>query len=162
MRLRAAVRAIVLDPDDRILLCRFRFDEPDGEVIVWATPGGGIEAGEDNQTALRRELDEEIGLALDQDPPHVWHREMIADHIAGYDGVIEDFYVVRTQAFEPRGSLTDEQLVGEGVSGFEWWTQPELAAYAGPGLFAPRTLPSLVAAIVANGVPKTPIELIQL
>src|SRR5262245_4011159 len=50
--LRDAVRAVVLDPDDRTLLVRFVF--PDHE--VWATPGGGVERGEPDEPALRREL----------------------------------------------------------------------------------------------------------
>ena len=56
--LRLATRAIVLDPCDRILLVRFDF----GDRVVWATPGGGIEEGETDERAVRRELAEEAGL----------------------------------------------------------------------------------------------------
>jgi len=58
LRIRPAARAIVLDPDDRILLVRFEF--PDG--MFWATPGGGIEPGETPEEAVRRELAEEAWL----------------------------------------------------------------------------------------------------
>ena len=61
MRIRRAVRAIVLDPDDRILLVRFSFPSRD----VWATPGGGIDEGESAEEAIRRELGEETGLEVD-------------------------------------------------------------------------------------------------
>jgi hypothetical protein len=44
-----------LDPADRILLVHF-------STGVWATPGGGIDAGETDEDALHRELAEEIGL----------------------------------------------------------------------------------------------------
>src|SRR5258705_13456425 len=95
-RLRRAVRAIVLDPDDRMLLCQFRFHDGTDPKTVWAAPGGGIEAGEPPLAALRRELDEEIGLPLDAEPSHVWHQKVVAPgHATGYDGVINDFYLVR-------------------------------------------------------------------
>jgi 8-oxo-dGTP pyrophosphatase MutT (NUDIX family) len=51
-----------VDEADRVLLCRFAFDKPDGPVVVWAAPGGGLEPGETPLAALRRELAEEIGL----------------------------------------------------------------------------------------------------
>src|SRR5215216_2278932 len=40
--LRPAVRALVLDPADRVLLVRFQWPDK----TVWAPPGGGIESGE--------------------------------------------------------------------------------------------------------------------
>jgi 8-oxo-dGTP pyrophosphatase MutT (NUDIX family) len=67
---RNAARAIILDEDDRVLLCRFRAH------AVWAAPGGGIEPGEDGLSALRRELREETALviAVTADrPAHVRH-----------------------------------------------------------------------------------------
>ena len=41
MRLRTGIRALVLDPDERIALVRF--DYPDR--TVWAAPGSGVEEG---------------------------------------------------------------------------------------------------------------------
>jgi len=46
---------------DRVLLCRQ--EKPDRE--YWLLPGGGVEGGETLETALRRELGEELGLADD-------------------------------------------------------------------------------------------------
>ncbi|MFE3905697.1 NUDIX domain-containing protein, partial [Streptomyces sp. NPDC059153] len=45
LNLRHPVRAVVLDENDRILLCRFAFPEPAG-TVVWAAPGGGVERDE--------------------------------------------------------------------------------------------------------------------
>ncbi|MFF7277206.1 NUDIX domain-containing protein [Streptomyces griseorubiginosus] len=67
LNLRHAVRAIVLDEENRILLCRFALPE----TVVWAPPGGGVEPGETPHAALRRELREETGLVLDGTPPQV-------------------------------------------------------------------------------------------
>lgn len=57
------VVAGVLVRDGRILLCHRRPDRawfPD----VWDVPGGHIEAGEDAQEALARELAEELGVIV--------------------------------------------------------------------------------------------------
>jgi ADP-ribose pyrophosphatase YjhB (NUDIX family) len=101
-RLRRAVRAIILADDDRVLLCRFGFPHPAvpaGATVVWAAPGGGIEPGELPLAALRRELHEETGVVIDADPPHVWHQEVAAPgHADGYDGVVNDYFLVRTHA----------------------------------------------------------------
>ena len=57
-RLRPATRALVLDDADRVLLVRMG----DGDRAVWVTPGGGVEPGETDDEAVRRELLEETGL----------------------------------------------------------------------------------------------------
>jgi 8-oxo-dGTP pyrophosphatase MutT (NUDIX family) len=148
----------VLDPDDRMLLCKFQFRHDAGPDTVWAAPGGGIEAGEPPLAALRRELDEEIGLPLDAEPRHVWHQKVVAPgHATGYDGVINDYYLVRTAAFTPRGTMTDEQLAAENVAGFRWWTQPEIASYRGRAVFSPRGLAGALAVLLADGPPEHPL-----
>ena len=36
----------------------------------WASPGGGIDAGEDSWTAAKREMMEETGIIIECDKPH--------------------------------------------------------------------------------------------
>ncbi|MFI1092210.1 NUDIX hydrolase [Streptomyces sp. NPDC020917] len=158
--LRHAVRALVLDEDERLLLCRFVFAKPSGPIVVWAAPGGGVEPGETPLAALRRELDEEVGLALDGTPPHVWHQEVVEPgHAAGYDGVVNDYFLVRTAAFAPRGAMSDEELAAEHISGLRWWHPRDIVAYRGPDLFSPRDLATPLTALLTSGLPAEPVRL---
>jgi ADP-ribose pyrophosphatase YjhB (NUDIX family) len=64
---RDIARALVLDPEDRLLLIAYeaaRDVDParPGLRQVWVLPGGGVEPGETHDEALTRELGEEIGV----------------------------------------------------------------------------------------------------
>ena len=159
-RLRAAARAIVLDPDDRALLLRFVFP-PDApgrpDRTVWVPPGGGLEPGEDHVTALRRELAEELGLEIGDPGRVVWTRTHLVPLLSGrWDGQTERYFVVRTPTFDPAPRLSRAQLQAELVFGMRWWTLEELAV--SDAVFAPRRLPALLLGLLRDGPPSEPVD----
>ena len=81
-RLREGVRAVVIDDDRGILLVRFQLS--DGP--LWATPGGGVEAGESLEAAIRRELAEEVGMLDVVLGPVIWTRTHEFPLSSEYDG----------------------------------------------------------------------------
>ncbi len=151
--MRHAARAVVLDPGGRILLVRFEFPTR----TVWATPGGGLDPGETHEHAILRELEEEVGLVGFEVGPWIWTREHVFPFYDGsFDGQIERYTLVRTEAFEPAGTFTPDELAAEFVTAVRWWTPAELAA--SEELFAPRRLPELVAALLRDGPPDEPVD----
>ena len=54
------VVAGVFERDGKILICRRRADQP--HPLKWEFPGGKVEAGESPESALVRELREELGI----------------------------------------------------------------------------------------------------
>jgi 8-oxo-dGTP diphosphatase len=154
LRIRTAVRALLLDPADRVLLVRFDF--PGGEVR-WALPGGGVEPGETFAEALHRELIEEVGLHHPEIGPLLWVRTHIIPIIGGrFDGQRDHIHLVRTGAFEPRPLLTWEQLNAEFVFDMRWWTLDEICA--ADVQFVPAVLPAVLAALLADGPPAEPLD----
>jgi TDG/mug DNA glycosylase family protein len=145
--LRAAVRAVVLDPDDRTVLMRYTDD-------VWALPGGGTDPGESDLQVLVRELSEELGLDDYELGPCVWWREHWFPEIGEpWGGQAERIYLVRTGRFEPAPRL---DLAAEHVVEVRWWTLDELLA--SDAEFAPQRLPTLLRDLLASGPPAEPLD----
>jgi 8-oxo-dGTP diphosphatase len=151
---RAAVRALVIDPDDRVLLVRFVFPETGEE--FWATPGGGIDPGEELERALRRELREETGLEDAELGPVIWTRRHVFPWAGQTWDQSERVVLVRTPAFVPSPLLSSAQLASEGVHELRWWTLDELAASGAN--FAPRRIVRFLRQLLEEGPPGKPID----
>jgi TDG/mug DNA glycosylase family protein len=148
---RHAVRGVVVDRRDRVLLVLFR---DSGGQTWWATTGGGADAGERPEDTVRRELAEEVGLVDFELGPEIWTRE----HTFAWDGSIyrqrERYYLVRVDDHEPAPTI---DLAAEHVHDVRWWTLDELDAVA-PELLAPRTLARRLRDVIQRGPPPAPID----
>jgi len=118
---REGVRALLLDDRDRVLLLEFR--NPRTGASWWATPGGGIEPGEDHEAALRRELHEEVGLEDFELGPFLWAHERTFPWHLRLLRQRSHVYLVRVAEHEPAPTI---DLAEEDVGGFRWWTVDEL------------------------------------
>lgn len=84
-----AVGAVLLAPDDTVLLIRRAKDPHRGKLSV---PGGFVDAGERAEEALRREIREEVGLEVQQLDYLCSHPNSY--HYAGVTYQVLDFFFV--------------------------------------------------------------------
>lgn len=159
LRLRQAVRALLIDDAGRALLARFVFPPDFAVRELWALPGGGVEGDEDDHTALRREMLEELGLTEFEIGPHVWTRTKVFPMTTGHDGQIERAYLVRIDTFEPQPALSWAELRAEFVHEFRWWTADELAST--PTTLAPRALADLFQSLLEDGPSTRPVDIVD-
>jgi 8-oxo-dGTP diphosphatase len=153
LRIREAVRAVLIDPTERVLLVRFEFPT----ATRWALPGGGLEPGETHIDALHRELEEEVGLVDATIGPQIWHRLHIVPFLNGeFDGQRERIHLVRCEAFEPEPKLSWAQMNAEFVHELRWWTLSEVGA--SDVHFVPQELHTLLASLLRDGPPDESID----
>jgi G:T/U-mismatch repair DNA glycosylase/ADP-ribose pyrophosphatase YjhB (NUDIX family) len=120
---RQAVRGLVLDAEGRVLLVRF--EHPVSGDAWWATVGGGVDPGESDEEALRRELREEAGLVDFEIGPVVYRREHTFPWARRILRQRERFHLVRVDAHEAVPTI---DMAAEGVTDVRWWTREELEA----------------------------------
>lgn len=158
LRIREAVRALILDQDNHVLLAHLAFPARS----VWVLPGGGLEPGESHHDGLLRELNEEVGLSPNAIGPHLWTRTHIIPFIDGkWDGQRERAYLVRAERFVPTPALSVEQLRSEYLVDLRWWSTTDLLNESSDTFFAPLHLPKLVHDVVTNGAPNEPWDIVQ-
>jgi G:T/U-mismatch repair DNA glycosylase/8-oxo-dGTP pyrophosphatase MutT (NUDIX family) len=147
---RQAVRAVVLDPSNRVLLVRFE----DELGTWWSTPGGGVETDERDEDALARELAEEVGLAAFELGPMIWTREHWLGNPRRWGSQQERHYLIRTTWFEPVPTFSVAELAAEGVHEARWFGVDELENL----VTGPRRLAALARDLIENGPPAQPID----
>jgi double-stranded uracil-DNA glycosylase len=146
---RHAVRALVLDASGRTLLLRWM--RPEGSTF-WTSPGGGVEAGETELEALRRELGEELGLLDAEIGQAVWTREFVFPWGDRWLAQRERYFLVRAEA----DTVDVPDLTGENVHEHRWWTVDEIEA--SEDIVVPSRLAELLRDLERNGPPRQPLD----
>jgi len=130
---REAARALIVNPAGAALLMQYAGGLTPhflalGHQHFWATPGGALKEGESFEAALRRELLEETGFALQGDPgPVVATREFPMELGEDWHQASERYYLIRTPTFAPAPQrLTPEEKTH--LLGWRWWSADEIAA----------------------------------
>lgn len=98
---RRAVRAVVRDEAGRIALLHV------ANRGYHKLPGGGVEEGEDDTSALERECREEIGCSIEIEQPIGWIREYREDDQCAYDSFC---FIARVKGDIGHPSFTEEEI----------------------------------------------------
>ena len=102
---RQIVRAIVFDDQENYYFVRAKRDDDFGKATLIETSGGGVEAGEDLETALKRELKEELGAEVE-----IMHKiGIVSDY---YNLIhrhnINNYYLCKVTSFGEKHLTRDE------------------------------------------------------
>lgn len=156
MKIREAVRAILLTPQREVLL--FRLRALNGRPDFWITPGGGIKTGETPEAALRRELVEELRLEAGEIGPEVWRLQHTFPWGERRLCQRNRYFIVPTERFAP---CMHDAVEGDYLVEMRWWATRDIA-HDQPNL-NPRSLPDIVARYIAEGPPAElpPLEIIE-
>ena len=151
---RKSCRAVIINPDNEILL--IKIENPEGSWEGWITPGGGVNDGEDEIPALQRELYEELGVKDLKIGAKLWMRF----HVFPWKGDTveqhEVFYLVRTNRFEAKPSLHPDIPEFSDLKEFRWWAIDDLQITRES--LAPSKLASYLQELLDDGPPSAPID----
>jgi 8-oxo-dGTP diphosphatase len=111
------VAAGILKQDGRVLICQRK--RTGAFPLQWEFPGGKVEAGEDAQTCVKRELREELAIEADIGPevsafqytyPNGFQVSLVFFQVSGYTGEMANQAFEQILWVEPRELLSYDFL----------------------------------------------------
>ncbi|MET8366470.1 MULTISPECIES: NUDIX domain-containing protein [unclassified Micromonospora] len=157
---RRAVRVVVSDDTERVLL--FHTRDPDHPRLGtwWELPGGGMDPGETYRETAVRELREETGIIVTagQVGAPTWRRR--ASFLHRQLRHVQDEVIVAVRLNGPGPDVDEADRLDyerEDYFGFRWWPLPEVAASG--ERFYPGQLPRLITPFLAGEQIDEPFEL---
>lgn len=124
MDMRVAAYAVIVGDDDRVLLAHWN----EGRKAAWTMPGGGLEAGEDPEHAVRREVHEETGYRARVEKLLGIHSRVIPARHRLATGSVESLHTLRIvyRASILGGHLRHE--VDGSTDRAQWFTLAQIGA----------------------------------
>jgi 8-oxo-dGTP pyrophosphatase MutT (NUDIX family) len=142
---RPVARVLLFDDIGRILLL-FEGDGVGADGPYWYTPGGGIEAGESPEEAVRRELREETGLEVELGAMVLRRRVQLKVRSRLIDQ--DELHFVGRVDGESSVAPHAADLESHAVEACRWWSAAELASSS--ERFFPEGLAELVAGLAIS------------
>jgi 8-oxo-dGTP diphosphatase len=142
---RRVARLVVLDAAHSVLLVRYKEYRANRSGSFWATPGGGLEHGEEPREAATRELQEETGLSATVGR-ELWRKIFRVELLQGWVDQEEQYFLVRLAEVSPHVHNSSSEAIAE----HRWWPLRELQSTT--EVIYPEGLASELEALLGGGV----------